>query len=113
MGILLERLTPAIDAEHGSIRDGNWDGLCAIINKARKARVITADEHSAVRAAIGAWVGERGCTGYVVFFLSQEFDDMTGGEGYFEFPNETSEGAAQLWKEWAISIVESAANNLE
>lgn len=102
---LLDRLMPSIDTEHDGIRDGKWVGLCAIARSAHKARVITDDEHSALRAAIDAWVRERSCIGFVVFFLSPGFDRMTDLLDNHTYPNETSEGAAKLWKEWAVGIV--------
>ena len=109
---LLERLLPRIDTVSNSIRSGGFSGMCSVAYRAHKAGEITTAEYDALLETIDAYTTEHH-VGFVVFHLVPEFDDMTDNPDDFKFPNETSERAAKLWKEWAISIVESAANNLE
>lgn len=107
----LERLMPRIDAIVEDIRHGGFDGLCWAAYEARKAGEITTAEHDALWETIDAYTTKHRA-GYVVFHLVPEFEDMTDNQDDFEFPNDVSERAATLWKEWAINLVSQVQETL-
>lgn len=101
---LLERLMPRIDKVAGYMRRGGFSGMCSVAYEAHRNAEITDAEYAALTAAIEAYTTEHH-TGFVVFYLVPEFDDMTDNPEDFEFPNEVSKHAAELWKEWAVNLV--------
>lgn len=109
---LIERLMPRIDTVASSIRRGGFSGLCSVAYEALVAAAITTTEYRTLREAINAYTTKHHA-GYVVFNLVPEFDDMTDRPTDFEFPNDVSERAATLWKEWAVNLVTTVGNHLE
>ena len=105
MSTLLERLDDRIAAVAHKTRYGGFSGMCNVSYHAHKAGEITTAEYDALTVAIDDYASEQGGIGHVVFHLVPEFDDMTDRPVDFEFPNDVSERAATLWKEWAIDLV--------
>lgn len=104
MSTLLGRLTPRIDVIAETTRSGGFSGMCSVAYYAHNDGEITTAEYDALREAIDACTKEHHA-GYVVFHLVPEFADMADNTDEFEFPNDVSERAATLWKEWAINLV--------
>lgn len=102
---LLERLLPRIDTVSNSIRRGGFSGMCYVTYLAHQDGEITTAEYDALRETLNEYAAEHHHAGYVVFHLVPAFADMTDNSDDFEFPNDVSERAATLWKEWAIDLV--------
>ena len=111
MSTLLKRLTPRIDVVAETTRCGGFSGMCSVAYFALKDGEITTAEYDALREAIDEYAAEHNA-GHVVFHLVPEFDSMTDDPCRYTFPNDVSERAAQLWKEWATDLVSQVQETL-
>ena len=104
---LIERLMPRIESVYEELRTGQGlRGLCKVCYAAQKSGSITAEEYERLQYAIDTYTMRHGSVGWVVLDLDPEYGHMMfDRDGTYAYPNEVSERAATLWKEWAVNLV--------